>query len=148
MSPAYEQFNIQLASSIGMPPKKTEADPGLHGPAGAGMHGMGVRTPRAAAVAAATAGFARLIQTPKEGTFSIGMISVILPACMGPPTTGGGRKVNVPGAAPIVHTAIAPVVTTGPAICFPVPVSIDVYRMMLCQKSKENEKSNPSIFLI
>ena len=43
--------------SAGMPPIITVGEPGFQGPAGTGMHGIGVRTPSAAAVAAATCGF-------------------------------------------------------------------------------------------
>jgi hypothetical protein len=38
---------------------RTVGEPGTHGAVVAGMHGMGVKTPRAAAVAEATVGLAR-----------------------------------------------------------------------------------------
>jgi hypothetical protein len=37
------------------------------------MHGMGVKTPKAAAVAAATVGLAKDEHIPKGGTLTIGM---------------------------------------------------------------------------
>ena len=99
-----------------MPAKKAELDPGDQGPAGTGVQGMGTNTPNAAAVAAATAGFARLIHTPKGGMFRNGIISTIFPICVGPLTTGGGIKLSVDGAAPMAHMATAPVATAGPGI--------------------------------
>ncbi len=39
-------------------------EPGAHGAAHAGMHGIGVSAPNAAAVAEATVGFARLLHIP------------------------------------------------------------------------------------
>ena len=49
------------------------ADPGAQGDAVAGMHGIGVSTPRAAAVAAATSGLAGDWHMPKGRIFIIGM---------------------------------------------------------------------------
>jgi hypothetical protein len=46
---------------------------GNHGDTVIGIHGIGVRTPNAAAVAAITMGLARLIHIPKGIIFSIGM---------------------------------------------------------------------------
>ena len=46
--------------------------PGTHGAEVAGMHGMGVNTPIAAAVAAATAGFAGDMHMPNGMMFAIG----------------------------------------------------------------------------
>ncbi|MNG34964.1 hypothetical protein D3C84_1215890 [compost metagenome] len=57
-----------------MPPSnKVGGPPGIHGVAVAGMHGIGVSTPSAAAVAAATVGLARLVHMPKVLTFTNGM---------------------------------------------------------------------------
>ncbi len=44
---------------------RTVGDPGAHGAAQAGMQGWGVSTPKAAAVAEATAGLARELHIPK-----------------------------------------------------------------------------------
>ncbi len=61
--------------SAGLPPTNTVGEPGVHGAGHAGIHGIGVRTPNAAAVAAATAGFAGLEHIPKVmGSFGRSMI--------------------------------------------------------------------------
>ncbi|MNN95372.1 hypothetical protein D3C81_2141630 [compost metagenome] len=56
-----------------LPSSTVGAPPGIHGAAVAGMQGMGVSTPMAAAVAAATVGLARLWHMPKVGMFTSGM---------------------------------------------------------------------------
>jgi len=64
--------------SAGLPPTSTVGEPGAHGAAHAGMHGIGVSTPSAAAVAAATAGFAGFEHIPKViGSFGISIIVAI-----------------------------------------------------------------------
>ncbi len=50
----------------------------VHGPAGTGVHGIGVRTPRAAAVADAVAGFIKELQSPNGPMFVIGAASAIV----------------------------------------------------------------------
>ncbi len=58
MTPAHMQISVAMASSAGIDPISTVgAPPGIHGAVVAGTHGMGVKTPSAAAVAAITAGF-------------------------------------------------------------------------------------------
>lgn len=52
--PPHAQLAMHELFSAGMPPIITVGEPGFHGPAGTGMQGIGVSTPRAAAVAAAT----------------------------------------------------------------------------------------------
>ena len=47
--------------------------PGTHGATVIGTHGIGVNTPSAAAVAAATSGLAGLMHMPKGGMLTIGM---------------------------------------------------------------------------
>ena len=63
------------ASNAGAEPIRTAGEPGVQGAGVTGKHGIGVRTPRAAAVAAATAGFAGEIHIPKGATFVIGLLS-------------------------------------------------------------------------
>ena len=58
----------------------------VHGPAGTGVHGIGVRTPRAAAVADAVAGFIKELQSPNGPMFVIGATSAIV-AVMDPEVT-------------------------------------------------------------
>jgi hypothetical protein len=93
---------------------------GIHVPAGVGMHGPGVKTPKAAAVKAAVAGFARLMQTPNGAMFKKGTASMQVPIGPADPITiGVGRNVKAPGAAPIGHIVIAPQQTPNPIICSP-----------------------------
>ncbi len=54
-------------------PTRTVGEPGAHGAGVFGTHGIGVSTPIAADVADATAGLARLIQTPKGAKFTMGL---------------------------------------------------------------------------
>ena len=66
----------------GFPPTRTVGDPGAHGAAQAGMQGIGVSTPSAAAVAAATVGFARDVHIPNViGSFGISIIVPIGKFC-------------------------------------------------------------------
>ena len=81
--------------------------PGIHGPAITGIHGAGVGTPRAAAVAAATAGLLCVIHTPKGGIFINGAISIILPAGVVDITVL--ITLSTDGAAPKEHIHITPV---------------------------------------
>ena len=59
---------------------KTVGAPTIHGEAVAGTHGIGVRTPLAAAVADATVGFVGAEHVPKVGMFTIGLWSIMLAA--------------------------------------------------------------------
>jgi hypothetical protein len=73
------------------------------------VHGIGVSTPKAAAVAAAVAGFAKLVHTPKGETFKKGTESIIVPIG-GPPQKAQevGRKFKGVGTIPIEHLHKAP----------------------------------------
>lgn len=97
----------------GIPPSITFGEPGAHIPAGTGVHGMGVKDPIAAAVAAATAGFAILQQTPKGIMLAKGATEATVPGGVGLITTGGGINTSAEGAAPMVHTACDPTTTRG-----------------------------------
>jgi hypothetical protein len=76
------------------------------------MQGMGVSTPRAAAVAEATAGLAGHMHIAKEGMFTSGMLSMIV-------ADGWtlvvlrliGSTVKTPGAIPNEHVRMAPLQT-------------------------------------
>jgi hypothetical protein len=63
---------VDVLSRVGNPPKVTVAAPGVQGAGVTGMHGIGVRTPNAAAVADATAGFAIDIHMPNGIMFTMG----------------------------------------------------------------------------
>jgi hypothetical protein len=58
----------------------TVGEPGTQGAVITGTQGIGVRTPRAAAVAVATVGLAREIHEPKGGILTIGAKSMIVAA--------------------------------------------------------------------
>ena len=116
--------------STGTPPRTTFADPGAQTPTGTGMHGMGVCTPSAAAVAAMTAGFVGELHIPNVGMFAIGIASAIVASCCPPAVTGGplGMVVSVIGGPrPMVQESIAALTTTGgigpslPAPCLRAP---------------------------
>src|SRR5690606_19276603 len=86
--------------------------PGVQGPTVTGTHGMGVRTPSAAAVAAATDGLARERHMPNGKMFVIGTESRML-------ATGrfstvariGAWTTRTDGATPWSHAIWAPIVT-------------------------------------
>ena len=80
-----------------MPSNVTVGDPGAQGETVLGMQGWGVRTPSAAAVAAATCGLARLVHIPKVGMFSNGAKSMMV-AAFDPPTVIVGLVVATSGA--------------------------------------------------
>lgn len=98
--------------SAGILAINTVGAPGAHGAAVAGMHGMGVSTPKAAAVAAATVGFAGLVHMANGRMFTIGLLSMML-AAAGPPamTQLAGSTVSELGAVPKLHASIAPMQT-------------------------------------
>ena len=92
----------------------TVGEPGVHGAGITGIQGCGVKTPRAAAVAAATCGLDGVIHIPKGGMLAIGMLSAIVAAicplvCTGCPL---GIGLNELGAAPKLHISVAPMHTT------------------------------------
>ena len=65
-------INWDVLSSVGKLPSKTVGAPGTQGAGVFGMHGIGVSTPSAAAVAAATTGFAGDMHMPKGIILTIG----------------------------------------------------------------------------
>jgi hypothetical protein len=92
----------------GIFPINTVGAPGTHGAIVMGIQGMGVRAPKAAAVAAATIGFAMLLHIPKGGTFIIGLLSIILAAGAPVMVRLSGNTDRVLGATPKGHFNIAP----------------------------------------
>src|SRR3546814_16666397 len=73
-------MHLQVLSSVGRLPSSTVGAPGTHGDVVAGMQGIGVSTPIAAEVAAATVGFATEVHMPNGLMFSIGTWSMIVAA--------------------------------------------------------------------
>ena len=93
-----------------MLPTSAVGPPGTHGVV-TGMHGIGVRTPSAAEVAAATVGLDSDMHTPKGGMFAIGLKSMMLAKGLPDMTHEAGGTTIVLGAAPKVHCRVAPIVT-------------------------------------
>jgi hypothetical protein len=118
ITPPQAQLSLQLLSSAGKFVISTVGAPGTHGAGKTGTQGIGVSTPSAAAVAAATVGLLGELHTPKGGTFSMGTWSMIVPATILLVMTGRGVALKVDGAAPKVQVIIA-VVQTCIGMMFP-----------------------------
>lgn len=116
--PPHVQINFELLLSAGMPAIRTVGEPGIQGAVVTGIQGMGVSTPIAAAVAAATVGFAGDVHIAKGMTLTKGLLSMILATGILVLTLFMGRTVNEPGANPKLHFSIAPPHTVI-AIIFP-----------------------------
>src|SRR4051794_4381122 len=82
ITPAQMHISFDVLSSAGKLSSSTVGAPGTQGAGVFGMHGIGVSTPSAAAVAAATVGLARLWHAPNGLMFIIGTWSMMLPASM------------------------------------------------------------------
>ena len=73
MTPAHMHISLQVLSSDGWLPSRFVGAPGTQGEGVLGMHGIGVSTPSAADVAAATVGLARLMHTPNGMMLTMGL---------------------------------------------------------------------------
>jgi hypothetical protein len=73
ITPAHMHINVDVSSSVGMSPSITVGAPGTQAETVAGIHGIGVSTPIAAAVAAATIGFAGDMHIPNGMMLTSGM---------------------------------------------------------------------------
>lgn len=112
--PAQLHINFEVLFKAGMLPIKTVGAPTIQGATVKGMQGIGVNTPSAAAVAAATMGLAKLLHIPNGKMLSIGLLSIIFAAGIAPPavmTRFTGSTVSEEGATPNVHCSIAPIQT-------------------------------------
>jgi len=111
-TPPYAHTHIAPWASTGRPPTTVRGAAGVHVPVVAGMHGIGVSTPSAAAVAAATWGLASDVHIAKVATFTRGAASVTV--ATGRPSTstrGVGSATSVAGAVPNEQLTVADVVT-------------------------------------
>jgi len=82
----------------------TVAQPGLHGEVVLGTQGAAVGVPKAAAVAAITAGFALALHITKVGTFTIGLWSMVVAAgWLQTLTFFTGSTVSTAGPVPMEH---------------------------------------------
>jgi hypothetical protein len=99
------QVHISFAESLraGMFPSNTVGAPTTHGAGVTGTQGIGVSTPSAAAVAAATIGLANDMHIPKGGTFTSGFPSRMLAAGVPVSVRFTGGTTNVLGATPKLH---------------------------------------------
>ena len=124
MAPPQLHMHCDELFNAGLLPIITVGDPGAQGAAITGMHGIGVSTPRAAAVAAATIGLANDWHMPNGGMFTIGMLSMIVAAgLLSIRTMACGITFSVLGATPNEHI-IMPVLTTGWPIAASYPASL------------------------
>jgi hypothetical protein len=123
-------WHVEPSTSAGAPATIVSGARGIHGAGMLGTHGIGVRTPSAAAVAAATVGFARDVHIPNGGIFTNGTWSMTF--AIGRPSTTirpVGNTLSAPGAMPNVQVRAAPVhafkAMVVPLYCFE-PLTEDV----------------------
>jgi hypothetical protein len=96
--------SVLVLSSVGFPPNITVGAPGTQGEIVTGMHGIGVGTPNAAAVAAATDGFAGDIHMPNGMMFTSGTWSMMFASgCSAVFTRLMGSTVRLLGVIPMLH---------------------------------------------
>ena len=123
MTPAQLHISLDELLSAGTLPTITVGAPGAHGASVMGIQGMGVSTPSAAAVAAATVGLAKLLHMPKGMTLSMGLLSRIWAAGKPPDITKEvGKTARLEGAAPKLHCNSAPWQTCIPMVSTPSPI--------------------------
>jgi hypothetical protein len=111
ITPPHMHINLEESLRVGILPSSCVGDPGTHGAMVMGMHGMGVNTPSAAAVAAITIGFAMDWHMPKGMMFNIGLLSMMLASGTLVITKLVGKTIRVPGATPKLHLSMAPMQT-------------------------------------
>ena len=113
ITPAQLHMHLHVFCKPGIPRTSTVGEPGAQGAAITGTQGMGVKTPRAAVVAAATVGLASELHIPNGGIFMMGTLSMIFAAGGPCPSTVGTATTRVLGATP---KALSLVVNTVPAL--------------------------------
>ncbi|HWO29379.1 MAG TPA: hypothetical protein VNO32_11350 [Candidatus Acidoferrum sp.] len=112
ITPPHMHISVEVLSSVGMSANITVGAPGTHGATVAGMHGIGVSTPIAAAVAAATIGLAGDMHIPNGMIFTRGMLSMMLASGTSlVKTMFVGRTTSELGAMPKLHIMVAPIQT-------------------------------------
>ncbi len=119
ITPPHMQLHVDVLFSIGIPPSVTVGEPGTHGATVFGMHGMGVSTPNAAAVAEATTGLLGVMHIPNGMMFTIGLLSMMFAAiCLPHCTRFTGSTDSTEGATPNEHINCA-VITVATAMALP-----------------------------
>lgn len=111
MMPPHWHMSMESLVRAGLPPINSFGLPGIQGPAIIGIHGMGVSTPKAAAVALATFGLARLLHIPNGIIFITEMLSMMDARAWELMTLAPGRTFNTDGAAPNEQVMDAPAQT-------------------------------------
>jgi hypothetical protein len=111
ITPAHMHISFEVESSAGMLPMSTVGAPGAHGATVAGTQGIGVSTPRAAAVAVITTGLLGEEHMPKGGMFTIGLLSMMVAAGVPVSVLFSGSTMSEAGAAPKLHARDAPIHT-------------------------------------
>ncbi len=102
-------IKVDVLFKAGALQSNTVGAPTIHGAAVAGMQGMGVKTPEAAAVAPATAGLDSDWHMPNGRMFNIGTLSNMFAAIILLVITVLGVGMSVLGATPKVHFIIPPI---------------------------------------
>ncbi len=103
MTPPQLHNNFELLLSAGILAMRTVGQPGAQGAAVTGMQGIGVMTPRAAAVAAITIGFIIELHIPNGKIFTMGLLSIIFAIGIIVMTRLAGNTINELGATPKLH---------------------------------------------
>ncbi len=109
MTPPQLHISFELLSSVGILPIRMVGEPTIQGAVVTGTQGIGVRTPSAAAVAAATVGLEGDMHIPNGGMLTIGLLSMMFAAGVVASTLLVGRTTSVDGAAPKLHIIEAPI---------------------------------------
>jgi hypothetical protein len=115
------QFKVDVSFRAGALARITVGEPGAHGAGVIGTQGMGVSTPSAAVVAAATAGLAGQVHMPKGGMLTIGTWSRMLAAIIEPVTMGLGVALSMLGTRPKVQVIEALVQVCMGMVSLPCP---------------------------
>ena len=112
ITPPHMHMHVEVLFNAGIPPSITVAEPGVHGAVVAGTQGIGVKTPRAAAVADATVGFATDMHIPNVGILVMGIMSMMFAAGVPHIVRFAGNTTREDGATPKEHIITAPAVTS------------------------------------
>ena len=96
-------MSFEESFNAGMLAIKTVGAPTAHGAVVTGVQGIGVKTPKAAAVAEATVGFDIELHMPKGRMFTPGLLSLIFAHGVMPLTLFAGRTDKLLGATPKLH---------------------------------------------
>ncbi len=120
ITPAQLHIKVDELLRAGILATMAVGEPTIHGAVVMGMQGIGVNTPKAAAVAAATMGLAMDMHEPKGATFIMGLLSMMFaPGILLAMVLFRGRTFKVPGAIPKEHIIMAPLVTNIPMVSSP-----------------------------